>query len=411
MTEEEFIEQEAQRRFEAKYGKDWFKNPESQARLRNKFEQEQAKIKAERKKAVEKARADMRSGKTSTLVGKESLGAGKQGDQYAGVQGPLPLFKTQEEADISGESRYLIPAPPKSPRGGVAGREMVSPRGEGIEVRKPEAGVRRMYRAMVQGDPASDQLFETKQQAEDYLKQKGLKGVVAGISFKGKTGEEIEKKGKAYVERMNEQKARESELSQTYAQRTKSAQARQENLRSAMAEFDAAETPEEKEIARGKMDTARREGMFEEVTRRMPQEQKEKLQAGLAGVLQRRGEREARVQRETAQARAERQAERDLADIKKEGLATERQYQSILKPLYKASREARRKRNFALQYELENEIEAVTSGVPQDPRARRNYFISGAGEEWKNRLAERAAARAEYESRERSKRNSNPTYY
>lgn len=377
MTEEEYIEQEAQRRFESKYGKDWFKNPESQARLRDEFKQEQTRVKAEREKAVEKARADMRSGKTSTLVGKESLGVGKKGDQYAGVQGPLPLFKTQEEADISGESRYLIPAPPKSPRGGVAGREMVSPRGEGIEVRKPEAGVRRVFRAMVQGDPAGDQLFDTKQQAEDYLKQKGLKGVVAGISFKGKTEEEIKKKGEAYVERMNEQKARESELSQTYAQRTKSAQARQENLRSAMAEFDSAETPEEKEIARGKMETARREGMFEEVTRRMPQEQKQKVAAGLAGVLQRRGEREARVQRETLQARAESSAQRA-------GIAQERAIDNQLKfynqqlgTLKRAYRNARIAGDDRAMFDIGQLIDVWSSGVPGEPREQRKVARSG----------------------------------
>lgn len=279
---------------------------------------------------------------------------------------PKKFTKTPTEEEVAGLSRYMMPATTATPRAGAF-----------KEVRKPTEGTRRIFRAMVQGDPASDQLFETKQQAEDYLKQKGLKGVVAGISFKGKTGEEIEKKGKAYVERMNEQKARESELSQTYAQRTKSAQARQENLRSAMAEFDAAETPEEKEIARGKMETARREGMFEEVTRRMPQEQKEKLQAGLAGVLQRRGEREARVQRETAQAQAESRAQRA-------GIAQERAIDNQLKfynqqlgTLRRAYRNARIAGDDRAMFDIGQLIDVWRSGVPDDPREQRKAARGG----------------------------------
>jgi len=313
---------------------------------------------------------------------------------------PKKFTKTPTEEEVAGLSRYTMPATSATPRAGAF-----------KEVRKPESGTRRVFRAMVQGEPAKDQIFETKEEAEKYLKDTGAKGVVAGIAFKGKTGEEIAQKEQAYRGGLQAEKTRKSDLEKLYATRKEQATERVGRIREAAADYDAATTPAQKEAARGRAEAARLEGMLEETTRRMPQEQKQKVAAGLAGVLQRRGEREARVQRETAQARAERQAERDVADIKKEGLATERQYQSILKPLYKASREARRKRNFALQYELENEIEAVTSGVPQDPRARRDYFVSGAGEEWKNRLAERAAARAEYEAREKSRRNSNPTYY
>lgn len=390
----EFIETEAQRRFEAG--------------SKDKFEQEQANIKAGRKKAVEKARADMRSGKTSTLVGKESLGAGKQGDQYAGVQGPLPLFKTQEEADISGESRYLIPAPPKSPRGGVAGREMVSPRGEGIEVRKPEAGVRRVFRAMVQGDPASDQLFNTKEEAEKYLKEKGLKGVVAGIAFKGKTGEEITQNEQAYRGGLQAEKTRKSDLEKLYATRKEQATERVGRIREAAADYDAATTPAQREAARGRAEAARLEGMLEEATRRMPQEQKQKVAAGLAGVLQRRGEREARVQRETQQARAESQRTAEERAASKAGVEAERIYTRLIGPMYRAAREARRQGDFGAEAYYTQMAEMQSKDVPKEVGARRRFFQSDAGKVKTQNVLD-FYARQEAAAQEAARRNRNPT--
>ena len=158
------------------------------------------------------------------------------------------------------------------------------------------------------GEPAF--VFKTKAEAEKYLKEKGVKGVVAGISFKGKTGEEIAQKEQAYRGGLQAEKTRKSDLEKLYATRQEQAAERVGRIREAAADYDAATTPAQKEAARGRAEAARLEGMLEEATRRMPQEQKQKVAAGLAGVLQRRGEREARVQRETAQAQAESRAQR-----------------------------------------------------------------------------------------------------
>jgi len=75
---------------------------------------------------VAKAREDMASGKTSTLVGKQSFDPNKS---------------TQ------------------------------------------------IFKSMVQGDPTQDRVFDTKEEAEAYLKQTGQKGAVAGIRLSGTPGE------------------------------------------------------------------------------------------------------------------------------------------------------------------------------------------------------------------------------
>jgi hypothetical protein len=380
MTREEFIEQEAQRRFEQKYGKDWYKNPESRARLLKEFEKGQKQAKERNKKELEQVKADMRSGKTSTLVGKESLRADNK-DPYAGVQGPLPRFETQEQADISGESRYLIPRPPKSPRGGVSGREMVSPRGEGIEVRKPQEAARRMYRAVIRGEPASDELFETKEEAQEYLKKTGKEGVVAGISFKGKSAEELASKETAYRGGLAAEKERASELKDLYATRREESADRVSRMRQAAEEYDAATTPEGKAAAKSKAEDVRLESLREEALRDWERRGLpfETSPFGWDKIQERRKKREEETRVKTEQARAqtrERQAVKAGEESAKRGLS---QFDSIIKPLYKASREARRGRDYVTQSNIERRIERFTAGVPAEPKARLRYFNTNEG--------------------------------
>jgi len=394
MTREEFIEQEAQRRFEQKYGKDWYKNPESRARLLKEFEEGQKQAKERNKKELEQVKADMRSGKTSTLVGKESLRADNK-DPYAGVQGPLPRFETQEQADISGESRYLLPSPPKSPRGGVSGRERVSPRGEGIEVRKTQEAARRMYRAVIRGEPASDELFETKEEAQEYLKKTGKEGVVAGISFKGKSAEELASKETAYRGGLAAEKERASELKDLYAARREESADRVSRMRQAAEEYDAATTPEGKAAAKSKAEDVRRESLKEEGIRSVKGEgaldqdlNRDLFKFGWDKMQERRKKREEETRVKTEQARAqtrERQAVKAGEESAKRGLS---QFESIIKPLYKASREARRGRDYVTQSNIERRIERFTAGVPTDPKARLRYFNTNEGRDRLNFITE-----------------------
>lgn len=389
MNREEFIEQEAQRRFEQKYGKDWYKNPESRARLLKEFEEGQKQAKERNKKELEQVKADMRSGKTSTLVGKESLRADNK-DPYAGVQGPLPRFETQEQADISGESRYLLPAPPKSPRGGVSGRERVSPRGEGIEVRKPQEAARRMYRAVIRGEPASDELFETKEEAQEYLKKTGKEGVVAGISFKGKSAEELASKETAYRGGLAAEKERASELKDLYATRREESADRVSRMRQAAEEYDAATTPEGKAAAKSKAEDVRLESLREEALRDWERRGLpfETSPFGWDKMQERRKKREEETRAKTEQARAqtrERQAVKAGEESAKRGLS---QFDSIIKPLYKASREARRGRDYVTQSNIERRIERFTAGVPTEPKARLRYFNTNEGRDRLNFITE-----------------------
>ena len=106
--------------------------------------EKQASQKAQRTADVAKAREDMRSGKTSSLVGKA-----------------------------------------------------YDPN------RKPGTS-KQVFKAMVQDDPTQSQVFDTKKEAEDYLKSKGVKGAVAGVRMTGDSGEQIESAASLYKKRAEE---------------------------------------------------------------------------------------------------------------------------------------------------------------------------------------------------------------
>lgn len=304
-------------------------------------------------------------------VRKKPEGEGEYGRYFRQLFGeifqPKGVKPTQRVPTRKQEEKAPTPAP-----------EQVKP--EPAKTPEPEAKPevpRRIFRAMVQGDPAKDQIFETKKEAEDYLKNQGLKGVVAGIRFKGETPEDIAQKEKAYRGALVEEKGRKGALESLYATRKEQATERVGRIREAAADYDAATTPAQKEAARGRAEAARLEGMLEEATRRMPQEQKQKVATGLAGVLQRRGEREARVQRETAQAQAESRAQRA-------GIAQERAIDNQLKfynqqlgTLRRAYRNARIAGDDRAMFDIGQLIDVWKSGVPDDPREQRKAARGG----------------------------------
>lgn len=362
---------------QARYGKDW---------ARKVTEETAGKQRAESKESAKKAAADMRSGKTSGLVGKAR-------DPYAGVGGEMATFKTQEEADRSGLTRYKLDEPQTFSQA----QQMPGP----VEVRKaiPQ---QRVYKAMVMGERDLDKTFATKEEAESYLAQTGKKGAVASVRG---TPQEMEQ----YKEQATSEKREKGRLADVYKQRQEEAKSRTAKMREAAEDYDKATTPAEKDAARRKGEATQLDISTAQATRGMPEDQKKKFTKGMEGVLERRNAREAEVARKTAIARTQRQKQLDEQDIKKSGQDLEKQYDRIMAPLYRASRDARRKGNPAIQYEIENLIAENEAGVPRDPKQRRAYFESGAGEEWKNRLIRRAEVLAEYEARERSKSNTNPT--
>jgi hypothetical protein len=396
-----------EKEMEKRYGKNWLNIVQSQKR---------AQQRSTRKAEVEKAAEDMRSGKTSSFVGK----AGR--DPYAGVEGPLPMYRTPEEAEAAGQARYISPEQeqymPAQAYVGKSEQERAAmetsgeypevgrfkpTEGRGVEVRRaiPQ---QRVFKAMIEGKPEESQVFETEAEAKAFIKEKGGKGAVASVRG---TPEEMARYKEESLSGMRE----EARLKDLYQQRRSQASARAEKLQTAMRDYDEAESPELKATAGQRIEEARREIDVAQKTRGMQPEQRKKFEAGLADIVQKRKEREEVTARRTATAREQRQAQLDVADIKRSGQELEKEYNRIMLPLYRASREAARKGNFAMQYEIENVIAENTAGVPRDPTQRRAYFESGAGEEWKNRLIQRAEAQAAYEARERSKSNTNPTIY
>jgi hypothetical protein len=164
---------------------------------------------------VARAREDMESGKTSSLVGK----AGQEGDPYAG-KGKSPItFKSQAEADKSGLTRYNL----DEPKGFAEFQQKQGP----VEVRKATAS-RQVFKAMVQGDPTQDQVFDTKKEAEAYLKQTGQKGAVAGVRVSGtlKETESAAAKYKARAEEGRQAMVAEKEKPEKERQRVEAAKNR-----------------------------------------------------------------------------------------------------------------------------------------------------------------------------------------
>jgi hypothetical protein len=121
-------------------GADWRTNPETLRGIQARVQKARDEQKARSDASVAKAREDMASGKTSTLVGKQSFDPNKS---------------TQ------------------------------------------------IFKSMVQGDPTQDRVFDTKEEAESYLKQTGQKGAVAGIRLSGTPGE-IESAANKYRARAEE---------------------------------------------------------------------------------------------------------------------------------------------------------------------------------------------------------------
>jgi len=354
-------------------------------------EESDAFKKAEREKSmadVKKARADMASGKTSSLVGK----AGQEGDPYAGVQGPIPKYSTQEKADESFQERYLLPISEKSPRGGTAERSMLSKSGEGIEVRKA-TGSKQVFKAMVQGDPTQDQVFDTKKEAEDYLARKdaeakqkarmeianklsmqgksgkeieaylkknigsfGVKGAVAGVRMTGGSGEEIKAKEAKYREQAGSSAKKEKELKALYDKRRTAAQERMDRV--SKGEIGAREAGIESQI--------------EDIAETSPKRARQ-FETGLQNIEDKRAAREAAITSQRIRNVAEGKAGMPFGEsdriTKMENRANRRERD--LRSMYEKAVNAG---NFDLAMKIEDEIKSTIGTDPRSTESRRRFF-------------------------------------
>jgi hypothetical protein len=170
-------------------------------------------------------------------------------------------------------------------------------------------------------------------------------------------------------------------------------------MRQAAEEYDAAATPELKAQARSQAEAVRLEQMLAQGTRGMSDEQKKKLQTGVSGVLQRRGERELETQRQVFQAREQTRARLAGKAQQQEAEEIEKRYTATIKPLYRAAREARRARDFGAQAAIEDMISTYTADVPRDRKERVKFFQTEAGRARNAQLIENRL-RAEQQRRE-----------
>lgn len=335
-----------EKEMEKRYGKNWLNIVQSQKR---------AQQRSTRKAKVEKAAEDMRSGKTSSFVGK----AGR--DPYAGAGGKMITFKSQEEADKSGLTRYKLDEPQTFSQY----QQMPGP----VEVRKATPQ-QRVFKAMIEGKPEESQVFETEAEAKAFIKEKGGKGAVASVRG---TPEEMAR----YKEESKAGEREKERLSKLYKQRQEEAQGRVAKAREAMQAYDEATTPAQKESARAGIEAARLESAMAQSTRGMSEEQRKKFAEGLGGVLERRKTREQEWEKRTEKARAESRAQQATASEERAINNQLKFYNQQLGTLRRAYNQARRNRDEGALFEIGQAIDAWSAGVPEDPKQQRDAARRG----------------------------------
>ena len=382
---------------QARYGKDW---------ARKVTEETAGKQRAESKESAKKAAADMRSGKTSGLVGKAR-------DPYAGVEGPLPMYRTPEEAEAAGQTRYISPEQeqymPAKAYVGKSAKERSAmetsgeypevgrfkpTEGKGVEVRKaiPQ---QRAFKAMIEGKPEESQVFNTEAEAKAFIKEKGGKGAVASVRG---TPEEMER----YKEQSTAEKREGERLSKIYKKRQEEAQVRTARMREAAEDYDKATTPAEKDAARRKGEATQLDISTAQATRGMPEDQKKKFTKGMEGVLERRNAREAEVARKTEKARGESRAFRADIEATKAAENTLKYWNRQVAGLKRAYRSALSSGDDIEAIKIDRMIKRYESIMPEDENERMNAAKEGV-------LREKISMIEEEENKRReSLRRSNP---
>jgi hypothetical protein len=325
------------------FGKNWRTNPEALRNIKQRVQQMRSEQQARSAADVAKAREDMASGKTSSLVGK----AGQEGDPYA-EKGKSPItFKSQAEADRSGLTRYNL----DEPKGFAESQQKQGP----VEVRKATAS-KQVFKAMVQGDPAQDQVFDTKKEAEGYLKSKGVKGAVAGVRMTGSSAEEIKGAEAKYREQAGSAAKKEKELKSLYDKRRVAAQERMDR------------------ISEGKIDARQAgiESQIEDIAETSPKRARQ-FEAGLQNIEDKRAAREAAITSQRIKNVAEGKAGMPFGEsdriTKMENRAIRRERD--LRRMYEKAVNAGA---FDLAMKIEDEIKSTVGTDPRGIESRRRFF-------------------------------------
>jgi hypothetical protein len=295
--------------------------------------EKQASQKAQRTADVAKAREDMRSGKTSSLVGKA-----------------------------------------------------YDPN------RKPGTS-KQVFKAMVQGDPTQDQVFDTKKEAEAYIARKdaeakqkarmeianklsmqgksgkeieaylkenigsfGVKGAVAGVRMTGSSGEEIKAKEAKYREQAGSAAKKEKELKALYDKRRAAAQERMDRV--SKGEIGAREAGIESQI--------------EDIAETSPKRARQ-FETGLQNIEDKRAAREAAITSQRIRNVAEGKAGMPFGEsdriTKMENRANRRERD--LRGMYEKAVKAG---NFDLAMKIEDEIKSTIGTDPRSTESRRRFF-------------------------------------
>jgi hypothetical protein len=314
------------------------------------------------------------------LVGK----AGQEGDPYAG-KGKSPItFKSQAEADRSGLTRYNL----DEPKGFAESQQKQGP----VEVRKA-TGSKQVFKAMVQGDPTQDQVFDTKKEAEAYIARKdaeakqkarmeianklsmqgksgkeieaylkenigsfGVKGAVAGVRMTGGSGEEIKAKESKYREQAGSAAKKEKELKALYDKRRAAAQERMDRV--SKGEIGAREAGIESQI--------------EDIAETSPKRARQ-FETGLQNIEDKRAAREAAITSQRIRNVAEGKAGMPFGEsdriTKMENRANRRERD--LRSMYEKAVNAG---NFDLAMKIEDEIKSTIGTDPRSIESRRRFF-------------------------------------
>jgi hypothetical protein len=243
---------------------------------------------------VAKAREDMASGKTSTLVGKQS------------------------------EALKKVPT-------------------------------KQVFKAMVVGDPTQSQVFDSKEEAEAYLKKTGQQGAVAGIRVSG-TPEEMKGSIAKYKEQAVSGKKKEEELKGLYEKRMGAAKERYGNVKSGeITAQDAATLRAAERIAES--DPARAE----------------QLQEGYSRNVQARLNRESEIERQRARNVAEGKAGMPFGESQRI-TKMENRANRIARDLRGMYDKAVRAGNYEAALDIDGLIKETLGTDPSNVTARRKFF-------------------------------------
>jgi hypothetical protein len=219
---------------------------------------------------------------------------------------------------------------------------------------------KQVFKAMVVGDPDQGQVFDTKEEAEAYLKQTGKQGAVAGIRVSG-TPEEMKGSIAKYKEQAVSGKNKEEELKGLYSKRKAAAQERISRVKEGELDVSGANI----------------EAQAQKIAETDP-ERAMQFESGINRIGANRQAREADIISQRIRNVAEGSASGNdfFADVaaKREAPNSEADYLREVSYLKNAIRRSSQIRDWGSAYNFEQQLKKLDAGVPREPRSRRKYF-------------------------------------